>query len=191
MAKEAMAFFALKFQQGVRVQVTVGGYLEDLLCGQLGLEPAYLQDRIQTIFLDGKPVDDVQRAVVSQGSLVSLSAAMPGLVGATMRKGGYYATLRRNITHEGDKGAMRSGPGSIIIKLFNLLIREVGPVLLKRGIVLAAKEFEGIAAGSSQDFWQFCQGAWLDGREMELGRLQEGLGSLGEGDILLTIELNN
>jgi hypothetical protein len=191
MTNGALAVFASRFQKGVRVQVTVGCHLEDLLCRQLGLEPAYLQGRVQTIFLDGKPVDDLERAMVTQGALVSLSAAMPGLVGATMRKGGYYASLRRNITDDGGRGAMRTGPGSIIIKLFNLLIHEVGPILLKRGIVLSAQERKEIAAGSCLDFWENCLGAWLNGRRVKVGRLIDDPNWSGGGDILLSIELKN
>ena len=37
--------------------------------------------------------------MVGHGDTLALSAAMPGLVGATMRRGGYFAGLRANISH--------------------------------------------------------------------------------------------
>jgi hypothetical protein len=86
-------FFQL-LQQGFAVKVQAGCSVKTLLCEQLGLSPEYLEERIQTIFLDGRPVDDVNSAIIEDGSTLALSAAMPGLAGATLRKGGYYAPMR-------------------------------------------------------------------------------------------------
>jgi hypothetical protein len=66
---------------------------------------------------------------------------MPGLVGATLRRGGYYAAMRAAIT-QGAERASEIGPGGILVrvKLFNLLVPELGPVLLARGVVLARED---------------------------------------------------
>jgi len=45
-----------------------------------GLDEDYVTQRISTIFLDGKPVDDIDTLLVRDGAVLSLSAAMPGLV---------------------------------------------------------------------------------------------------------------
>ncbi|HEX9290245.1 MAG TPA: hypothetical protein VF904_12040, partial [Anaeromyxobacteraceae bacterium] len=72
------------------------------------------------------------------GSLLALSAAMPGLVGATLRRSGPYAVMRAAITRTADRTPQEARGGTIVIrlKLFNLLLEEMGPVLLERGMVL-------------------------------------------------------
>jgi hypothetical protein len=87
------------FQRGVLVPVTAGTRLTDFLLISLEIPRADLEERVQTIFLDGRPVDDPATAVMGPGSVVALSASLPGLVGATMRKGGTYASLRSSISH--------------------------------------------------------------------------------------------
>jgi len=60
-ARLVPVFFQL-LQSGFRINVSVGCTVKSLLCEQLGVTPEYLEKRIQTIFLDGKPVDDVEIA---------------------------------------------------------------------------------------------------------------------------------
>ncbi|MCP4694855.1 MAG: hypothetical protein GY859_42900, partial [Desulfobacterales bacterium] len=52
----APRFFQL-LSMGFRVSVHDEIGLKDLLLDRLGVAPDYLEDRIQTIFLNGKPVD--------------------------------------------------------------------------------------------------------------------------------------
>jgi hypothetical protein len=108
--------------------------VHSLLCEQIGLDPGYVEMRIQTAFLDGKPVDRLDRAVVRDGSVLALSAALPGLLGATLRKGGHYATLRGGITHTEPGAACDRGPGRVTLKVFNVLLRELAPPLFGRGV---------------------------------------------------------
>jgi hypothetical protein len=128
-------FFPL-LQMGVTVPARVGCSLKSLLCDQLGIDADFVAQRIQTIFCDSQPVDDLDRTIIREGSTVALSAAMPGLVGASMRRGGQYAVLRRGISHGEDSGAAACAPGTIRIKLFNLLLAELGPLILSRGVLL-------------------------------------------------------
>ena len=130
----ALLAFRTLFQQGVGVSIQTGTSLEDLLCCQWQISRDYVMNRISTLFLDSKPVDDLPAAVVHDGATLALSGAMPGLIGATMRRGGVLAAFRNGITYcetsEGDAG----GRGRITLKLFNLLIDELGPQFLARGI---------------------------------------------------------
>jgi hypothetical protein len=130
------AFLPL-LQRGVTVPASVGCPLKSLLCDQLGIDPDFVAERILTIFCDGQPVDDLDRTLVRDGSKIALSAAMPGLVGASMRRGGRYAALRRGISHGADSCcASPGGGGTVVIKLFNLLLAELGPLLLSHGVLL-------------------------------------------------------
>jgi hypothetical protein len=133
------SFFPL-LQKGVTLPATVGCTLRSLLCDQFAIPADYVTDRITTIFIDNSPVDDLDRTIVQDGSRVTLSAAMPGLVGATMRRGGFYAALRQGISHVADSGAAAGECGTVRVKLFNLLLAELGPLVLARGLILEPVE---------------------------------------------------
>jgi len=93
-------FFSL-LQKGFMLEVKVGCSVRSLLLDQMGLSAEYIERRIQTLFVDSKPVDDLDRVAIRDGSTLALSSAMPGLLGATLRRGGYYAAMRSQITHRG------------------------------------------------------------------------------------------
>lgn len=129
--------FGALLQRGVRVRARRGAVL-DFLVHELGLELRYVLERITTVFLDGEVVDALDEAMLREGSRLTLSGAMPGLVGATLRRGGRYAAMRAEITHAREHEAAPSGePVTIEVKLFNMLIAEIGPALLARGVLLA------------------------------------------------------
>ncbi|HET9595444.1 MAG TPA: hypothetical protein VFP65_07675 [Anaeromyxobacteraceae bacterium] len=129
-------------QRGVTVPARVPCTVAAFLVGQLGVEPAYVEQRISSMFLDGQVVDDPEAAVIREGSILALSAALPGLVGATLRKGGYYAAMRSDITlaPEDAAGGEPAGSGAIRLKLFNLVLEELAPAVLGRGILLPHDE---------------------------------------------------
>lgn len=142
-ADQLDTFFPV-FQKGVTVPAIVGCTVKSLLCDQLAIPADYVTDRITTVFIDNRPVDDLDRAVVQDGSRVTLSAAMPGLVGATMRRGGFYAALRQGISHAADFSTVAGECGTVRVKLFNLLLAELGPLVLSRGIILEEGELNDL-----------------------------------------------
>jgi hypothetical protein len=79
--------FSQLLQNGFWIKGNVGCSVKSFLCEQFGLSPEYLEKRIQTIFLDGQPVDNVETATLRDGATLSLSAAMPGLAGAATWQG--------------------------------------------------------------------------------------------------------
>ena len=137
-------FYSL-FEKGVVLTTRTGCTLRDFLCSHLGIADEYLDQRIQTLFLDSRPVDDVDQPVVRDGSTLALSAAMPGLLGATMRKGGRYATLRKDISQHGDECGICETSGRVTVKLFNMVAREVGGRLLQAGVEVDGKDLLRIA----------------------------------------------
>jgi hypothetical protein len=165
-------FFQL-LQQGFMMKAQVGCSIKTLLCEQFGLNPDYLEKKIQTIFLDGKPVDDFDSAIVNSGSILALSAAMPGLVGAILRRGGHYAPMRDQISHKGETGPISLQEGMISLKLFNIVLKEVGPAFLKRGIWINGKDLEDFVKRQSDDFWSGCKAAQVDGEKIDSGKLPQ------------------
>lgn len=137
---------------GVSLPVETGHNLRQVLCDQLGLTAEYLDQRIQTIFHNGHPIDDVETSTVCPDDSIALSAAMPGLVGATLRKGGHLAAMRGNISATAGKPvAAADGKGWIRLKLFNLVARELGPGLLSRGVGVSGPLLSDIGRQFSAD----------------------------------------
>lgn len=127
---------------GFFIDVKTGCSLKEFLSDYLGLDPLYIEDRIQTIFLDGKAVDNIDSCVIKNGSSIALSAAMPGLVGATLRRKSHYASMRSQISQE-DESALGSGTkGRVTVKLFNLIAKELGNELLEHGVRIHRDDFK-------------------------------------------------
>jgi hypothetical protein len=155
------------------VKVQLGSNIRLLLCRQLGLSPKYLEKRIQTIFLDGKPVDDVDSATIQRGAILALSAALPGLAGATLRKGGYYAPMRSQISFGKPAPWEPRHEGMIVLRLFNLVLRELGPKFLTKGVWVSGEDLTNFFTRQPDDFWAGFRGARVDGKETDSRKLQE------------------
>jgi len=148
------------------VRVRVGIDLKTFVCQELGVHAAYFDERIQTIFLDSKPVDDVTTALVHDGSVLALSAAMPGLVGATFRKGGQYSWMRQSISHTGDDKRGQTTDGWVSVKLFNMVLKELGPGFLEQGIWINGGRVQAFVNRQPQSFRLHIQPLPLDGTPM-------------------------
>jgi hypothetical protein len=166
------SFFQL-LQQGFAVKAQAGCSVKTLLCQQLGLSQEYLEERIQTIFLDGRPVDDVNSAIIEHGSTLALSAAMPGLAGATLRKGGYYAPMRSQISYRQVTTSKPLQEGMIFLKLFNLVLKELGPTFLKQGVWINGKDLSDFFKRQPDNFWAGCHMAQLGGKDLDVAELLE------------------
>ncbi len=145
-ADRLACFFPL-LQKGFSIEVTLGRPIRSLLRDQLGVPEPYIDARIQTVFLDGKPVDDIDTALVREGSTLALAPAMPGLMGAMLRRGGYYAPMRSGITHRDDTVAQETQQGRIVVKLFGSALRDLGPMFLKRGVQIDAGDLAKVMRG--------------------------------------------
>jgi hypothetical protein len=149
--------FFIFLQTGFQVQAVVGCSVGDFLRGQLGLASDYVNERISTLFLDGRPVDNFDTAVIQNGSVLALSGALPGLVGATLRRGGLLACLREGITYQpaAAPAGPESGPaaGAITVKLFNLVLHDLGPRFLQEGIVVECAELLELLERQPTNFW--------------------------------------
>jgi hypothetical protein len=143
--------FIKLIERGFRLKVKTGQSIRELFCSQFGISDDYFDNRIQTIFLDGKAVDNTDTAWVENGSRLALSAAMPGLVGATFRKGGRYASFRGTISYSKSKKSIAEGEGEITLKLFNMIARELGPVFLQKGVIIESRPFREFLLSRSEN----------------------------------------
>jgi len=160
---DRMSLFSSLLGQGFTLKILTGISVRDLLCRQIGVSDDYLDQRIQTIFLEGKVVDNVDTAIIHQGSTLALSAAMPGLAGAVLRRGGAYAAMRSQISHKNNTVDESSEIGTVMLKLFNLVALELGPMFLKQGIWIDGKNLENFFQRVPDFFWDGCLTAEIDG----------------------------
>jgi hypothetical protein len=153
-------------QAGFGVNCTVGTSIENLFYDQLTLNPRVVEEKISTIFLNGKPVDDIASTIVEGGATLALSGAMPGLVGATLRRKSPLASFRQSISAGKSAKDNDNSEGSIQIKLFNILLKELGPVFLERGILIPTGELKAFFNKQSADFWHRCKKIIVDGKPL-------------------------
>lgn len=162
--KEPYSVFSIVLQQGFFVRARMGASLKSFLCDQFGISSRYLSNRIKTFFLNGKPVDDIETAIITDGSTLAMSAAMPGLVGAAFRSGGVLSPFRSSISFKNeDPGTVRAKNGSVRLKLFNLLVPEMGPVFLERGIWVDTCVLDALFKTREVDFQNAFRAVILDG----------------------------
>ncbi len=189
MGKELAGEFFPILQRGFGVMALVPCTIRELLCDQLGLEVTYVSERITTIFLDGRAIDSMNE-VVGEHSLIALSAAMPGLAGATLRRGSYYAAMRSAIAARDNEKSATRRIGMIRIKLFNLMLQDMADRFLKRGIFVSAADLGDFFIHRPDFFWEGCSEALIDGRPVAPILLKRS-GALAPGkSIELSIAFN-
>jgi hypothetical protein len=163
-------FFQL-LGQGFSVNIHSGVSVKDLLCKQLGINEDYLAQRIQTIFLNAKVVDDINIALVDEGSTLALSGAMPGLAGAILRSGGFYAAMRNQLSHVESDSSSQAQSAKITLKLMNLVAKELGPVFLQQGICLKGQTLREFLERRTDDLKAGCMACEIDGKPVEFSSL--------------------
>lgn len=179
-------FFPI-LQQGFLVTAHVGCTLQRLLCRQWGISPDYVATRITTIFLDSRATDNVETAIVRDGSTLALSGAMPGLVGATMRRGGHLAAMRGAMTHQETAADTTDRIGTVRVKLFNILLPELGPGFLKRGIMMGCSDVIAFFQERDDTFWESCDGGNINGTPVGPGLLRTTQPLCTGGSVRLTV----
>ena len=132
----AMERFTTLLQSGIIIEkkhaISVGEFLTSLP----GFSQQYIADRVETIFLNGIPVDDLEKMITGNQPVLAISAAMPGLAGAIFRKNSFHSALRThgNLSEKNQVEGNRKI--SVLLKLFNVVAREKGKGLLAKGCLI-------------------------------------------------------
>jgi hypothetical protein len=178
--KPALERFNTLFGEGVGFETHTGIALTSFLCDQIGIAPDYLDQRVQTIFVNARAVDRVEQIHIGPGDVIALSAAMPGLAGATLRKGGLLAGFRKDISHVDDPHATGAAQKTMVtVKLFNLVAREIGAQLLQHGVWVKGKRLEPLFEQTKNSFlWDARALLWND-RSISVERLREQVHTAG------------
>ncbi len=156
-------FFPL-LSRGFTVHAQVGCSIYDLLRHQLNIHEQLLETHVQTVFLNGKAVDDLHQSIIEDGCTLSLSGALPGLVGAAFRKSGFYAGLREAVSFHGTGKGQGPQPGSLTVKLFNLTGPTIGSFFLRYGIAIAGSDLEEVFQTCAEPLFESLRRVEINGR---------------------------
>lgn len=151
----------------------VGCSLREFLCKDLGLKPEYLDSRVQTIFLNHHPVDNLDEAWIREGSVVALSAAMPGLAGAVLRKGGSLAGLRKITYTNAETSGLQHHQTTVAVKFFNAVAKEMGREQLKKGVRILTVQLLQFFKEQLEDLKHDIRSTSLDGKSINLSQLAQ------------------
>jgi hypothetical protein len=156
---------------GFRVSAPEGKSIRAVLTTHIGLAPGYLETRVQTVFLNGRAVDDFDQTMIRAGDILALSSAMPGLVGAVFRKESPFSRMRGlAIPDAGD--AEGQGIGEMTLKLFNQVAKDLGPDFLSSGIRVSAAYLRRFLAAHPELAFK---GVRAGGKELDTRELPEVL----------------
>jgi hypothetical protein len=169
-AESVPRFFSL-LSAGFSVIVKAGCSINDLLSQEFSIPKAYIDDRIQTIFLNGKAVDDSKSAALQEGAALALSAAMPGMVGSTFRKRGVFADMRSQISHVTEPPVNRDRQIEVKVRLFNLIAKELGTAFFQKGVIIEGKLFHNFVLHNSEDLKAACNSIHLNDEKTDVAGL--------------------
>ena len=183
--KKRIPFFFVFFSYGIKVEVETGRTLRDVLCRQLGMDAAYVDNQVQTLFLNAKAVDDVDHARVDSGAAIALSAAMPGLAGAVLRKGGMLAAMRSQTPAPADAPEKQDTSGIVTVKLFNRVASDFGPAFLAKGIRVAGAHFNRFFMQNRETLAAMVRHMEINGKTHDVASVF--MDAEPDGDIELTV----
>lgn len=138
---DSIAGFTTLLQGGIFIEVPCNTQIGDLLTSLPGFSRDYVQSRVETIFIDGLPADSLSQPLTTSGTVLAISAAMPGLAGAIFRKNSVHASLRTSPTADVETESAEKTI-QVRLKLFNMIAVERGEQLLYEGCVVKASTIQ-------------------------------------------------
>ncbi len=165
--------FASLLQHGLLFPVQQPVPLVPFLLALPGFTAEYIEQTVQTIFINGVPADSLQREL-GAGTTLALSAAMPGLAGAIFRRQGVHGSLRTRPQEPSVAVGMQEG--YLTLKLFNSIAFDRVDDLLSHGILIASKAWQQFATMHGALLQPPCTMA-LDGDVVDLEGLQQRIGA--------------
>lgn len=125
-------------QSGFHVKGREGDSIFSLLKTLSGFTETYIVDKVQTVFLNGDALDDMETVLRGTAATIALAGAMPGLAGAIVRKGSPWGALRKTRTvNEADYSGT---PVDVLIKLFSTVAVDKGPELFTTGVLINTRD---------------------------------------------------
>jgi len=129
--------FATLLQSGVYLETVTGKPILDLLKTLPGFTESYIDEEVQTIFINGTAIDDVHAPLTEDQTVIAVSASMPGLSGAIFRKNSIHSHLR-SVQQDVDAD-FKVDRITVKVKLFNSIARDQARMLFTQGVNLQTK----------------------------------------------------
>lgn len=136
---DKLLLFATLLQSGVKIKCRAGKSIALFLQELPTFTKEYIVEVVQTIFLDGDPVDDLETVFDKEEQTLALSASMPGLAGAILRKNSFHSALRGHTTKTSDLN-FNFEESIVTLKLFNSIAQDKGTALLSGGVLIDVKK---------------------------------------------------
>lgn len=168
----ASVAWGLLFQSGVGIAATVGRSVSEFLRQELGLNEEQLAG-LDSIVLDGQPVDDPAAAVVTDGARLALAAGLPGIAGLALRSDSPIKALRARLG-AGRTEETAPRPGRVTLCLYSLAQGQLAAHFLRRGLWVTSEQLQRYGRFAPRD------SAHLDSRPLTVGVL---LGELTEASV--------
>ncbi|MEW6352654.1 MAG: hypothetical protein AB1646_26710 [Thermodesulfobacteriota bacterium] len=153
---------------GVLARTVEGANVRTTLLRELGLSEEYVSRRVTTVFLDGKPVPDIDAALLMPGSVLALSGVLPE---PFLRHGVGWKRYSDSPQEHGS-ASREAARISYRLKVFNILLGDLTPKLLGSGVFVQSRELEGFLAGQDDRFPQGLDGAFMDGAPIPLSQMR-------------------
>ena len=166
-------------QKGFWIESVAGLTVREFLRTGLGYGDDFIDSTVRTIFLNSSPVDDIDTAHVSDGDVVALGSAMPGLVGICMGRDTLVSGFRSDISYVETRRNANHASATVRTKVFSTLAAQTGLELLDRGIIMDSDELHTFLA-SRRDKVISINGGPVDQALAEL--------SGGRGRVLLRVK---
>ncbi len=123
-------------QAGILEERSASTTIGEFLASLPGFTNHYIRERIETIFLNGLPVDDLETRMSGPSPVLAISASMPGLAGAIFRKNSFHAALRTSKSDSLPDRALSTEKIIIRLKFFNSIASEKGGIILQNGCLM-------------------------------------------------------
>ena len=81
--------------------------------------------------------------------------------------GGFFSGLRSQISYNETLSSAPKGNGKIRLKLFNLVVKELGPTFLERGVWIDPKQLQDFISENADQLTKGCLSAKIDGQDIE------------------------
>lgn len=178
----ASSAWGLLFQSGVEIQATVGLPVAEFLRRELELSEKRLAE-LDSVVLNGQPVDDPASAVVGDGARLALAAGLPGIAGLALRSDSPLKALRARLGENRTETAAPQ-PGRVTLCLYSLAQGRLAGHFLRRGLWVTPDQLRRYGRFALND--SVC----LDGRTLPVAELLSELeGASTPAKIFLTGEM--
>ena len=168
-------FFQL-LAQGFLIRVHPGCSVREVICVEMGVPEDYFRGEVKTLFLDGKVVTDPEGVFPGDGSVLALSAAMPGAAGMMLRRDTRREPVERRTSGDEKAKIPPDRTGFILVKFFNLVQRDLGPRVFRQGMLISRENWLDFLRRRQREIRRACRTVLLDGEEIDPAGIRDLIG---------------